>query len=336
MKGLRIILVIFLFIIILPLIVSLFLPSEKFIEEHIEINAKADVVFDLVNKLPNWEKWSPFKEDDPEMTSEYIGESGIGSSHIWKSKKMGDGYLEIVESINNERVVALLNFLDDSTSSSITTFALYETDTITIVKWSIEIEKLSYPFGRIMGLFMEKMMRNSFKKGLKNLKKASTNHKVDLYRYHISQEILNGFKAYTITDSSKMDELKYTHHEKFQTLYKFIDKHKINTFDYPFTIYHQWNPDGYTIFEIGIIVNELKTIQNNMRVTAKEFPENIVIKLIHNGSYESSANAHLDIYKYIKNNQLNIKGWCMEKYLIGPFTESDTVKWETIIMYPLQ
>ncbi|MEP6793643.1 MAG: SRPBCC family protein, partial [Saprospiraceae bacterium] len=53
------------FLILALILFSLLLPKEVTISRSITVSAPIDRVFDQVNDLRNWEKWSPWKRMDP-------------------------------------------------------------------------------------------------------------------------------------------------------------------------------------------------------------------------------------------------------------------------------
>ena len=44
------------------ILISFLFPTTMKVSRSIEVNAPVDRVFDQVNDLRNWEKWSPWKE----------------------------------------------------------------------------------------------------------------------------------------------------------------------------------------------------------------------------------------------------------------------------------
>jgi hypothetical protein len=84
----------------LALVVARFLPSRWRAERQIVIRADAARVYPYVASLrTGWPKWSPFGvAKDPNMTLAYFGpDEGLGAGQSWKSRKLGDGQMTIVE-----------------------------------------------------------------------------------------------------------------------------------------------------------------------------------------------------------------------------------------------
>jgi carbon monoxide dehydrogenase subunit G len=98
-------------------------------------------------------------------------ESGIGAVYEWSGNlKAGSGRMEIVDTVDAERVVIDLRFLKPFRSRGTATFALQESGDGTVVTWSMTGPvTLS---SRIMGIFtsMDRVVGPAFEKGLTRLK----------------------------------------------------------------------------------------------------------------------------------------------------------------------
>ncbi|HSI89708.1 MAG TPA: hypothetical protein VK927_01265, partial [Adhaeribacter sp.] len=83
----------------LLIVVSFFLPGKVHVERSLIIKAGAEPVYQQVNTLKNWEKWSPWHEMDPNMQLSYQGpEAGEGAGYSWVSQEVGNGSLTIAAS----------------------------------------------------------------------------------------------------------------------------------------------------------------------------------------------------------------------------------------------
>lgn len=152
----------------LVLIVAAFAPSRVEMKASATINAPDSVVFGMVNNLHAWEQWSPFAEGDSTMENQFHGpDAGVGAQMFWTSKKQGDGMMIITRSEPYRRIVFALDFMKNGQASSEWIFEKQGEGVK--VTWSTTVEGLSYPMGRIMGLFMNGMMQDSYERGFKNI-----------------------------------------------------------------------------------------------------------------------------------------------------------------------
>jgi len=88
MKVLKIIGIVIGSIIVLLVVVSLFLPSKATIERSVVIKAPVGTIFNQVNSLKTWEKWSPWYKMDTTMKLEYsTPDTGVNAYYSWDSKE---------------------------------------------------------------------------------------------------------------------------------------------------------------------------------------------------------------------------------------------------------
>jgi hypothetical protein len=174
MKALKIIGYIIIGIIAVFLVVAIFLPGDVYMEESEVIPADPVAVFTQVNDLHNWEKWSPWAEMDPEMAVTYNGaEEGEGAAYSWEGPKAGAGTLTILRSDPYENVHFQLEFEGSGTSEG--GFNFNSVNDGTNVTWYMHMEDLKYPVGRWMGVIMQPMLKQDFRKGLENMEKVLVN-----------------------------------------------------------------------------------------------------------------------------------------------------------------
>lgn len=151
--------------------VSFLLPRQVMVARSIEINAPASDVFAKVNGLKSGAEWSPWLSRDPEVKLMYSGpDVGVGSKLEWTSEhpQVGNGKQEIVEVIENEKVVTVLDF--GSQGTAMAAFNLVEAGGKTIITWDLDTDMGMNPVGRYMGLMMDKWIGGDYETGLANLK----------------------------------------------------------------------------------------------------------------------------------------------------------------------
>ena len=150
------------------------LPAKVVVQRTVYIHAPAEIVFNQVNNLKAWEAWDPWHAKEPEMGgSVYSGpEEGAGATHCWDSENpdVGKGCMVISDSKASSYVNTDLKF--DGRDSAFGGFEFNESEGITTVVWSMELNMGMNPIGRIMGLMMDGMLGPDFEIGLANLKKV--------------------------------------------------------------------------------------------------------------------------------------------------------------------
>lgn len=147
-------------------------PSQFAVTRSILIDAARADVFPHVNNLRKWENWSPWAKLDPEAKSEFEGaEEGIGALMRWDGNKdVGQGNMEIIESIPAEFIKFQLIFLKPMAGTSYATFRFDIENDMTKVSWTMTGHNNFA--AKAVGLVMncDKMIGGYFEKGLAQLK----------------------------------------------------------------------------------------------------------------------------------------------------------------------
>jgi uncharacterized protein YndB with AHSA1/START domain len=153
-------------------IVVVFQPSEFRITRTTTVAAPPAVVFDQVNNLHKYQKWSPFAKLDPAMQTTFEGPSaGNGAVLAWTGNgKAGEGRMKLSESRPNELVRFDLEFFKPFKARNIAEFTFKPEGDQTVVTWSMT-GRNNFMF-KAVGLFMssDKMVGGMFEEGLANLK----------------------------------------------------------------------------------------------------------------------------------------------------------------------
>ncbi|MFZ6654960.1 SRPBCC family protein [Undibacterium sp. TJN19] len=163
--------------IILLLIVALLLfaatrPDDFRIERSLQIQARPEQVFSLINDFHEWEAWSPWEKVDPAVKRSYSGsDAGKGAIYAWQgNKQLGEGRMEILETQPYTLMRIQISFIKPFKAQNTIEFHLVPKADGTEVSESM--------FGRsnfiskLMGVFcnMDKMVGSKFDEGLRSLK----------------------------------------------------------------------------------------------------------------------------------------------------------------------
>lgn len=172
-KVLKIIGVILLLVIAFILIAGLFISKSYHYEKTITINAPKDKVWSLVNNFHGQDKWSPWKDGDPNIHISYEGQDGTeGAMYKWKgNKEVGSGEQTLTKLEPMSRVNSHVHFIEPFDGEAETFITLDDADNnSTKVTWGFDT-KYTYPMNTML-LFMnmDKMMGDQYTKGLNRLK----------------------------------------------------------------------------------------------------------------------------------------------------------------------
>jgi uncharacterized protein YndB with AHSA1/START domain len=147
-------------------------PNQFRMERSARFDAPPDRVFAKINDFREWRSWSPWEELDPAMTRTHSGAtSGKGAVYEWLgNKKVGQGRMEITESVPLRKVIIKLDFLKPFEAHNITELTLTPSGSGTELTWALHGPS---PFlMKVIGVFMsmDKMAGKDFEKGLAKLK----------------------------------------------------------------------------------------------------------------------------------------------------------------------
>ncbi|MFT6850042.1 MAG: effector-binding domain-containing protein [Sphingobacteriales bacterium] len=329
MKVLKYLVAGILFIILLLVIVSFFLPKTTHVERSIVIDAPASTVFGIVNNLEQNDNWLPWNQLDPNMTSTYSDvRQGVGASTSWSGNEdVGTGTMTITETRMNEFVATDLDFGEIGSAKAF--HNIESADGGVKVTWGFESETGTPPvIGRYFGLMMDNFIEADYEKGLANLKKfaeSMPNQEVKL------TEVPSMF-AVTSTGTAPYADIAAKLSELYSAVTGSIAKQKLEINGMPFAIYHEW---GETVkIEAGICTKSLG--KSKGAIEAKELLGGKVAMTSYYGPYMELGLAHEAVQSFLKNNGMEINGSSWEVYETDPMLEPDSAKWLTKVYYPVK
>ena len=149
------------------------LPQKVHVEREAIIKAEPDKIFALASSNKGFQAFNPYKSADPDLKIELFGPTkGVGSGFKFDGKD-GKGTQTISALESNKSVTMQIDLGAKGTPTQ--TFNFHKVATGTRVVWGLDADFGNNPIGRIIGLFMDKMMGKTFERGLSNLSLAVTN-----------------------------------------------------------------------------------------------------------------------------------------------------------------
>lgn len=147
-------------------------PDSFRVERATTIKAAPEKVFPLIDDLNRWAAWSPWEKKDPAMKRTFgPTTSGKGALYAWDGNKdVGQGSMQIIESVPPSRIVIKLDFLKPFETHNQVEFSLEPQGDGTSVRWAMQ-GPVPY-FAKIIHIFfdMDKMVGSDFEAGLADLK----------------------------------------------------------------------------------------------------------------------------------------------------------------------
>src|SRR5689334_4957207 len=79
--------------------IGFLLPSQVTVARSVDIAAPSAAVYPLLADFKHgWTRWNTFDDEDPGIQYSYAGpDSGLGAVQMWRSKKMGDGQMTLIQ-----------------------------------------------------------------------------------------------------------------------------------------------------------------------------------------------------------------------------------------------
>lgn len=154
------------------LVLAAMKPDTFRVERSASIKAPPEKVFPLINDFKQWGPWSPWEKKDPAMRRTFgAATSGKGASYSWDGNKdVGQGSMEIVESVPSSKVALRLDFVKPFEAHNTVEFRLEPKNGATNVTWAMQ-GPVPY-FAKVIHVFidMDRMVGKDFEAGLANLK----------------------------------------------------------------------------------------------------------------------------------------------------------------------
>jgi effector-binding domain-containing protein len=313
------------------LVVTLLLPSKYTVTRSIKINAPARVVFEQVNNVKNWVKWSPWYKMDPSQKFTFSGPAhGSGACYSWESlnKNVGNGSLTITQSqpyaFINTRVITTGAVMEENP------WTFKEDNGVTEVTQSVKVET-SF-FGRWAGLFMDASIGPLFEKSLANLKEVSeAAPKVNI---KISMTDAEPQTILAINETTSLDkkEISEALGRAFTEINEFMKRNNLQMAGPPLAINNSYDGGRYN-FDAGIPIKTTK-VTTTGRIKLMMTPPGRVVKGIAVGPSDQSDIYYQIMEDYIKENNLKLRGKSWEVYLSDPaVTPAENLV--THIYYPI-
>lgn len=147
-------------------------PDTFRVQRSASIKAPPDRIFPLINDYRNWTAWSPYEKKDPAMKRTFGAiTAGKGATYAWDGNKdIGQGGMEILESVPPSRVTMKLDFVKPFEAHNMVDFTLQPEGDTTRVTW--DMHGPAPYFSKVMQVFinMDRMVGTDFEAGLASMK----------------------------------------------------------------------------------------------------------------------------------------------------------------------
>ncbi len=147
-------------------------PDTFRVQRAASIKAPPEKIFALLNDFQRWDAWSPWEKKDPAMKRTFsVVTTGKGAQYAWQgNKEVGEGRMEIAESVPPSKVVIKLDFAKPFEAHNTVEFTLEPKGDATNITWAMRGD--TPYFAKIIHVFidLDSMVGKDFEAGLANLK----------------------------------------------------------------------------------------------------------------------------------------------------------------------
>ncbi|MBX2965664.1 MAG: SRPBCC family protein [Cyclobacteriaceae bacterium] len=324
-------------LIVLLLLIGFVLPRKFELTKSEVINAPAAYVFEEINTLDNWPRWSYWNTLDPDMEVVYSEQkSGTGAYYEWTSEVLDKGKLVITDSKLNKLVACDLFFMQ-SEKPSRAVYQLEPAEGGTKLTMNFDTDFGMNPIMRWVGLLMfpsemNKAFDHNFSK-LKEIAAAKPKFTVTL-----SEETTNPISYIGISSTMSfedIDAISAQMGKSYGELMGVLQKAKVEMTGAPFCLYPRWDEEKKEMDMVCAL-----PVPPDAKLPAKypvmQIPGGKAVKAIHLGDYHNLEDTHNQVNQYIEYKNLQIIGAPWEVYITDPEMETDTTKWITEVFYPVK
>ncbi|MFV8367190.1 SRPBCC family protein [Flavobacterium sp. XS1P27] len=336
----RILKYLFLLLLLSFVALSIFVATQKgdfTVERSQIINSPKSTVFNFVNDYRNWEDFSSWIVEDPEMQITYPKKTiGPGASISWEGKE-GTGDMLTVFVKENDSISQKMNY--DGTSSSV--FWSFK-DTIggTKVTWKTT-GKMSFTM-KVYTAFnggINKIIGETYEKSLANLDKT-LDFEINTYAVKVNGLVKKlGTFYLRQTFTSEISKVIKNGQIVFPKMITFCEQNNIELNGKPFIIYHTYDTViGLTKLSFCVpIKNQILTSSGSDILTGKLEPFDAV-KTTLTGDYSHTKKALDKAKTYINTNRIAIDPTFshVENFTISKTEIKNPSKWVTEIYYPIK
>ncbi|WOD44347.1 SRPBCC family protein [Hwangdonia lutea] len=314
-------------------------PNEFQVTRTRTIKAPAPVIYDNVIDFKNWEAWSSWAEDDPDMTITLAEQTkGVNGSYSWEDED-GVGTMEITDATPYTSIQQRMQFAEFPPSDVSWDFNSND-DGSTDVTWTIMGKDLPFVFKMFSVLMggMEKQIGPHYERSLEKLDSIVVNS-MEAFTINIDgiTEYGGGFYMYKTTSATGIN-ISQIMGKQYGEIMGYMASHSIKQTGMPFTIYHNMNNP-----ENGIIMSQAIPVQNKVTVTGESnvlcgyIPKTKVLKTTLMGNYTNLPKAWEATQKYLAQNKIEQSDILpFEIYQTDPGEVPNPAHWITEIYIPIK
>lgn len=334
MKIARILGLVFLSIILLWAILSIFARQHFHIERSVDIAAPYSLVYENVRYYKNFPKWSPWHNYDPAMETKIENTDGeLGAVYRWKGNdKLGTGWQEL-KGVAPDKLEFKIFFSEWRDQPSDMAYYFQEkNDSTTNVTWTMDMH-VPRPWNAFAMLTdVNAFVGKDFAQGLENLKSISGEMAKKTYRGFRVQEVSFSKRFYIgIRKTVPLADIQKFYAANFPKILEEVQNAGAQMTGFPSGLYWMWDDSTATADMAAALPTNASTGIPNLQMFPIGGKKAFVID--YYGPYEGSGDAHFAMDDFFADRKLEKGPFIIEEYITDPTTQPDSMKWLTKIIY---
>ncbi|MEQ8583463.1 MAG: GyrI-like domain-containing protein [Marinoscillum sp.] len=332
MKAIKIVGIILMILASVVLIAIYLLPDNAHMERKILIERQPEVVYTELISFRTFNEWSPWATKDPAAAYQWDGPvMGVGARISWKSAEVGNGSMQVIEVMENRKVVNLMKF-DEYESDPTAAFILNPVDGGTEVVWTYDESNVK-GLAKIFMLGIDGFLGEDYEQGLLALKDRVES--APDFEFSMSLKTVEPFRYLGIRDSTVSDPalVSTMMAQNYGELVTYMSIRGVEATGNPLAVYSDYG-DGDLSFICGYPIAAQEIGTGRIQLFRQEGGP--VILLNCQGSYENLEKGYDEIMEFAAFYDYDLVGNPWEEYTTDPETNPDTASWATNIYYPIQ
>ncbi len=341
MKALKYILFILLIAIIGLAIYIAVQPNEFSFSRSKVIKAPISVVFNQVDDLKNWPRFSPWIEKDLDASLTFGNTTkGINANYAWKGIVIGEGSMKTSSVENNKSITQHITFVKPFKAESNIKWHFENTNEGTKVTWNMN-GKQDFK-AKLYSVFAGSFEENTVPFFDRGLFKLDSIIDKDMKKFSITNNGIvqhgGGYYLYNTT-SCKIGELASKMQEMLPKVSNYAMSNNIKMAGSPFVLYHKWDTNNdAVIFSCCVPTTERVITEPNSSILTGQLHPFKAAKTSLKGNYKNLKQAWDSTMNYISENNLSIVeyGPMLEVYNTNPINTPNPANWLTEIFIAIE
>ena len=302
------------------------------VSRNITINASAEKVFNTINNLNTWKKWSPWLVMEP---GAMVTVSEDNKFYEWSGKRVGSGTMQITSEKENSFVTYDLSFHKPWKSEAKVRFILDGSEDQINATWTMDSSLPWYMFWMV-GM-MDSWIGMDYERGLGMLKEYVEDGELKSSLEWKGESVFSGTKYIGVKTTCGMNEMGEVMMGDFGKIENLMKEHENIGTGQAYTIYHKWDLKKKQATYTGCVgVTEIPDHLPTGFVHG-EIPKTKIYTLRHIGKYDHLGNAWSTMMSMGRNKEFKQKRGIhpFEHYLTNPreTAESDHI---TDVIFPIK